>query len=96
MEASHYGSKDIMDCLIRNGADVTSRDSLGHSILEHIIGSDCDTKEQLLQHICPLVSQEQLDRALRYDFENTAQYMAVLVNLGAKVESTGLLAGDIL
>lgn len=94
MEASHYGSTDIMDCLIRNGADITSRDSLGHSILEHIIGSNCDTKEQLLEHICPLVSQEQLDRALKYDFENTAQHMEVLVNLGANGESAGILAGD--
>lgn len=68
MEASHFGCTDIMDCLITNGADVISRNILRHSILEHI---------------GPLVDQEQLDLVLRYDFETTGQDIAVLVDLGA-------------
>lgn len=95
IEAGYFGYREIIDCLVRHGAEFTARDGVGHSILEHIMNGACEMKEQLLEHIGSLASQEQLDTALRYDFENKTRYMVVLIKLGAKPENVGLSAGDI-
>jgi hypothetical protein len=73
IEAGYFGDREIIDCLMKHGAVFTARDGVGHSILEHIIKGQGEKKQQLLEHLSPLYSQEQLDRALRYDFENTNQ-----------------------
>ncbi|KAJ5974896.1 hypothetical protein N7481_008603 [Penicillium waksmanii] len=95
IEAGYFGYREIIDCLIRHGAVFTARDGVGHSILEHIMNGKAEMKQQLLEHISPFASQEQLDSALRYDFENTNGHTATLVKLGANPENVGLSAGDI-
>ncbi|KAJ5796989.1 uncharacterized protein N7518_005529 [Penicillium psychrosexuale] len=91
-EAGYSGYREIIDCLIKHGAVFTARDGVGHSILEHIMNDKGEIKQQLLEHISPFASQEQLDRALRYDFENTNRHTAMLVKLGANPENVGLSA----
>ncbi|KAJ5976454.1 hypothetical protein N7481_010161 [Penicillium waksmanii] len=95
IEAGYLGYREIIESLIRHGADVTARDSVGHSVLEHIMNGESEMKQQLLENIIPHASQEQIDRALRYDHENTNQHTAMLVKLGANPENVGLSAGDI-
>jgi ankyrin repeat protein len=94
IEAGYLGYREIIDCLIKHGAVFTARDGVGHSILGHIIAGQGEMKEQLLEHLSPFASQVQLDRALRYDFDNTNQHTAVLVKLGANPNNVGLSAGD--
>jgi ankyrin repeat protein len=95
IEAGYFGYREIIDCLIKHGAVFTAQDGVGHSILEHIMNGKAKMKQQLLEHISPFASQEQLDRALIYDFENTSGYTATLVKLGANPDNVGLSAGDV-
>jgi hypothetical protein len=95
IEAGYFGYREIIDYLIKYGAVFTAQDGVGHSILEHIMNGKAEMKQQLLEHISPFASQEQLDRALIYDFENTSGYTATLVKLGANPDNVGLSAGNV-
>lgn len=90
MNACYYGWDEVVNCLLKQGADTTLVDNFTLSVLEYIMIGDSQSKSSYLRRLASSTNQRQLNRALRHSFNNRKEFLGILVDCGADPNYVGL------